>query len=118
MKQELIELFESTLPKDLQLPISENISDEDKKEKDVLKQFLFGDAAINYFNTHLRPVLKKQIEMLELNANMPFDADFVYSTVVIMKYLNMLDDADPLRIRYNNSQYAKSLSSAKELGLF
>ena len=37
MKQELIELFESTLPKDLQLPISENISDEDNHN---FKRFL------------------------------------------------------------------------------
>jgi hypothetical protein len=116
MKQELIELFESTLPKDLQLPISENISDEDKKEKNVLKQFLFGDAAINYFNTHLRPVLEKQIEMLKLDKKI--DGDFVYSETVLTKYLNMLDDSDPLRISYNKSEYAKALTSLKDIGLF
>ena len=118
MNKQLIEFFENTLPKELQHPISENLSEVDKKEKEELKQFLFGDAAKNYFNMHLRPVLEKQIEMLELNDNMPFDADFVYSTGVIMKYLNMLDDTDPLRIRYNESEYAKSLSSAQDIGLF
>lgn len=118
MKQELIEFFESTLPKDLQLPILENISEKNKNGKEAVKQFLFGDAAMNYFNTHLRPLLEKQIEMIELNDNILFDANFVYSEKVLMKYLNMLDEADPLRIRYNKSEHAKSLPALKDLGLF
>jgi hypothetical protein len=118
MNIELITLFESTLPKDLQLPISEKLSAEDKKGKEVVKQFLFGDAAINYFELHLRPVLEKYIEMIEQNENKPFDAGLFYSREVVMKYLNILDDSDPLRIRYNKSKYFNVYTDLKDIGLF
>jgi hypothetical protein len=117
MKQKLIEFFENTLPKELQLPIPENLSEENKKRHEELKQFLFGEAALNYFNTYIRPVLEKQIEMLELNENISFERDFVYASEVLMKYLNMLDDSDPLRIRFNKSDCAKPVSSLKDFGL-
>ena len=118
MKKELIDFFENTLPEDLQLPMPENLSDENKKSKEALKQYLYGDAAMNYFNTHLRSVLEKQVEMIELNENIPFDGDFVYPKKVLIKYIDMLDDDDPLSIRYRKSQDADSLGISKELGLF
>lgn len=118
MNTQLIEFFESTLPDDLKLPISADLSEENKKSKEVLKQFLFGDAAMIYFNTHLRAVLEKQVEMIELNDNTSFDADFIYPKKVLIKYISMLDEEDPLSIRYKKSQDAEALGLSKELGLF
>jgi hypothetical protein len=96
----------------------ENLSDENKKSQEALKQYLFGDAAMNYFDNHLRIVLEKQVEMIELNENTPFDADFVYPKNILIKYVDMLDEDDPLSIRYKKSQNANALSISKELGLF
>jgi hypothetical protein len=61
---DLITLFESVLPRDLVFQCPENLSDEAKVYFFEARSFLLEGAARSYFNSFIRPIIAKQIEIL------------------------------------------------------
>jgi hypothetical protein len=119
MKNNLIDLFEENLPKELIPQFPENMSQESKDAFEQTRVFLLKDAAENYFNIFFRKILEKQIEMREnSNSDLPFHTDWIYPKNLMDKYMSCLDDNDELVIRYKNADFGDWAGTAKDYGLF
>lgn len=114
---DLITLFESVLPRDLVFQCPENLSDEAKVYFFEARSFLLEGAARSYFNSFIRPIIAKQIEMRSENSKTPFDSDYLYGKLTMEKYISMLEPDDELIEKYRLSGENDYLGSSKDFGL-
>jgi hypothetical protein len=116
---DIIDVFLENIPSELIPKLSESENQSNLEDFKKMREFLFKDAAIEYFNIFLRKVLLKQIEMREsVNSEIPFHTDFIYPSTIMEKYLSCLDENDELVLRYKNADFSDWASKAKDYGIF
>lgn len=117
-KIDLIDIFLENIPQDLIPEFPENDSQESIEAFEKTRNYLFKDAATEYFNIFLRKILIKQIEIREsLNSDITFHTGCIYSKSTMDKYISCLDENDELVIRFKNADFGDWAGTAKELGL-
>jgi hypothetical protein len=104
---DLIRLFEDTLPEDMVIKCNPDASPESIEAFNKTRVFMYGDAAKTYFDTFIRPVLARQIEMR--TGNEYFDTDACYSTETLKKYMGMLPDDDELHEKFKKNDISNDV---------
>ena len=111
----IIDLFEQQIPADLRHAIPTYATEEEKVHYENMREYLYKDAAENWFNLMIRPIIRQHLNMF-LEEGAPSHWDWALPVDVFNKYTSILKDDDELKLM--NIEAIKVLDDLKDMGLF